>query len=300
MSNDLLGIHSIYSVRKEGNGYHDFDNFSVVEFLYLALSCYYWRKLNGPIKLVTDEKFLKLVNDLGISWMWDEIDLETLKKLPTDINYDIFWTYPKMFVQFQQKERFAVVDADLFSKISIKDYTEDIVYGHEEMDLVGLSYPTFFTEPQFKSLLTGTDLWAMMPDNSINTCLVVYNDLDILEELKSITERFVRVGDQFLTHPNKDWIYTIYCEQRVLGNIIKRKGYKYKCLAKYPYDVRKLEAYSGLVDIGIEHLWSGKKHLRVNEGLRLTVIQSMLRYIYYELPELYQKIAVVVDKIGIK
>jgi hypothetical protein len=292
----LKGIHTIYSLsERERYDMPSYSRLFLFEFLYLTLSSHLWRLNNGPIKLICDLNFYEFVKQNNLFWVWDEIDNTTLKSLPQDIDYKIFWTYPKMFAQFFQKERFAIVDADLYTTLDLKGFKEDIVYGHEEIDNIGTSYPLFYKDPSVNFLFS--NLNPTLKYNAINTCLVVYNNLGVLEELKEITEKFIRISSNSLTHPDKEWVYTIFCEQKILGNIVKDKGFSSKQLAAYPYNCNDYSSpYYALDETGINHLWAGKKILHQNPEQRYNFTLNTLDFISNNYPQLYIKIEPYLNK----
>jgi|688.fasta_scaffold102588_4 hypothetical protein len=274
---DLKGIYTIYSLN---NNYKDLYLF---EFLYLAISTHLWKKLNGPTKLICDSVFFDSVKNYGIDWMWDEIDTTTLKLLPNNIDYNIFWTYPKMFAQFKQKERFAIIDADLFINNYLKDFKEDIIYVHEEVDSDNQVYP-FQNETKFQDLFEGIN--PGLNHNAINTSLIVYNNLNILYQLEEITQKFIELCNNDFSHPDKNWIYTIFCEQKVLGNVVKSNGFTYKSIVEKPWDVKGNLVYTDLANNGIDHLWGEKKVLVQNPKQRQFHNNYLLKFIEVKVPEL--------------
>jgi hypothetical protein len=278
----LTGVHSIYSLtERERYGMESYTQLYLFEFLVLSLSSHLWRQNNGPIKLVCDDNFYEFVKDNQLFWMWDEIDNTTLKKLPQDIDYKIFWTYPKMFIQSQQKERFAIIDADAYTVLDLKDLKEDIIYGHEEKDIWQITYPNLYEIPEIGKLFKGLN--PTLEHNAINTCLVVYNNLDIIKEVTEITDKFIKSPYLDFSHPNSSWMYTIYCEQKVLGNIVKDKGYTYRSLTPYPYNCDASNApYDILPQSGIQHLWVNKQRLKNDYNTRLIFTRDFIRYIEEE------------------
>ena len=292
----LAGIHTIYSLsERERYNMPSYSRLFLFEFLYLALSSHLWRQNNGPIKLVCDRNFYDFIKEKDLFWMWDEIDNITLNSLPQDIDYKIFWTYPKMYVQFKQKERFAIVDADLYTTLDLKEFKEDIIYGHEELDEIGTSYPLFYKDPSVNFLFK--DLNPTLKHNAINTCLVVYNNLDVLQGLKEITEKFIRISSENLNHKDKEWVYTIFCEQKILGNIVKDKNYSYKSLTAYPYNCNDYsKPYDILDKSGVSHLWASKKFFHQNPGHRYHFTQNIINNIVNNYPDLYIKLESYLNK----
>jgi hypothetical protein len=290
----LTGVHAIYSIHKRGTyEANKLNDMSLIEFLYLALSCYTWRKNNGPIKLVCDDNFYEFVKKWNIEWMWDEIDLETLKRLPNDIDYQVYWTYPKMFVQFEQKERFAILDADLYTDYDYTNFTEDIIYGHEEIDSTKFAYPDINRDEAFKEIFK--DFHENLYHNAINTCFVIYNNLDILNQLREVSDKFVRVDNNYISDDRKPWRQTIYCEQKVLGNIVKNNGFSYRNLLEpHVTDAQWADSLPKLFGemeskYKMDHIWIRKYEIR-DYTKKNEMTLATIKKIKYNYPELYDKL----------
>ena len=273
----MRGIHTIYST----NG--RYKKFYYFELLQLMLSSLTWRKYNGDINLYCDDSFKSVIDELDISWFWDSIDYTSLKQIPEDINQDIFWTYPKMFIHSLQKDPFCSIDADLYLTKSIQDHKEDIVFSHYEIDLHENTYPNFYELELFREVFN----YQSIESSAINTCLVQFNRLDVLEPLMEITNKFVTKDyTKFFDYPSHSW--TIYCEQKVLGQLVDDLGYTKKSVMDVYYDCFDWE--KNIRDFippryGIDHIWFEKEEFYNNDPQRLMKTFRLLKEIEINFPE---------------
>ena len=247
------------------------------------LSSLTWRKYNGDINLYCDDSFKSVIDELDISWFWDSIDYTSLKKIPEDINQDIFWTYPKMFIHSLQKDPFCSIDADLYLTKSIQEHKEDIVFSHYEIDLHENTYPNFYELELFREVFN----YQSIESPAINTCLVQFNRLDVLEPLMEITNKFVTKDyTKFFNYPSHSW--TIYCEQKVLGQLVDDLGYTKKSVMDVYYDCFDWE--KNIRDFippryGIDHIWFEKEEFYKNDTQRLMKTFRLLKEIEVNFPE---------------
>ena len=273
----MRGIHTIYST----NG--RYKKFYYFELLQLMLSSLTWRKYNGDINLYCDDSFKSVIDELDISWFWDSIDYTSLKQIPEDINQDIFWTYPKMFIHSLQKDPFCSIDADLYLTKSIQEHKEDIVFSHYEIDLHENTYPNFYELELFREVFN----YQSIESPAINTCLVQFNRLDVLEPLMEITNKFVTKDyTKFFNYPSHSW--TIYCEQKVLGQLVDDLGYTKKSVMDVYYDCFDWE--KNIRDFippryGIDHIWFEKEEFYNNDTQRLMKTFRLLKEIEVNFPE---------------
>lgn len=273
----MRGIHTIYST----NG--RYKKFYYFELLQLMLSSLTWRKYNGDINLYCDDSFKSVIDELDISWFWDSIDYTSLKQIPEDINQDIFWTYPKMFVQSLQKDPFTSIDADLYLTIPISQFKEDVVYGHREIDNHQVTYPDLYNMEGFRDIFGHRQL----VDDAINTSIITFNRLDVLKPLMEITNEFVRSKYiKYYNFTSTQW--TIYCEQKLLSTLLKEYGYSQHSLMDVDYDCFDWE--KNIRDFippryGIDHIWFEKEEFYNNDPQRLMKTFRLLKEIEINFPE---------------
>lgn len=273
----MRGIHTIYST----NG--RYKKFYYFELLQLMLSSLTWRKYNGDINLYCDDSFKSVIDELDISWFWDSIDYTSLKQIPEDINQDIFWTYPKMFVQSLQKDPFTSIDADLYLTIPISQFKEDVVYGHREIDNHQVTYPDLYNMEGFRDIFGHRQL----VDDAINTSIITFNRLDVLEPLMEMTNEFVRSKYiKYYNFTSTQW--TIYSEQKLLSTLLKEYGYSQHSLMDVSYDCEdwKLNSKQFIpTKYGFNHIWFLKDIIKNDDVERLSKTVMLLKEIEINFPK---------------
>lgn len=273
----MRGIHTIYST----NG--RYKKFYYFELLQLMLSSLTWRKYNGDINLYCDDSFKSVIDELDISWFWDSIDYTSLKQIPEDINQDIFWTYPKMFIHSLQKDPFCSIDADLYVTIPITGFSEDVVYGHRETDNHQVTYPDLYNMEGFRDIFG----YRQLTEDAVNTSLITFNRLDVLDPLMEMTDKFVR--SKYIKHydlTSTQW--TIYCEQKLLSTLLKEYNYSQRSLMDITYDCEdwKLNLKRFIpTKYGFNHIWFMKDIIKNDDMERLSKTLMLLKEIEVNFPE---------------
>jgi hypothetical protein len=51
------------------------------EVMTLSLSCLFWKKYHGNIKLYADDNFYTKVKNMDLLWLWDEVDNVTMRSI---------------------------------------------------------------------------------------------------------------------------------------------------------------------------------------------------------------------------
>jgi hypothetical protein len=310
MQSGLLGIHTWYKLRGSDDGWRQ--NIYLHEILCVVLSSYYWRKLNGPIKLYCDKYIYKLLRQNDLLWNWDEIDTDFLENITQEIDRDIYWAYPKLAIKFAQTERFASLDTDLFVTKNVSDFEEDIVYGHREKWLS----PNLHREPLFDVL---RELESDYQHDPINISLVVFNNLKITEIYREMVNNFCKIPRDKLidyqstidTNLYPNWVqnglyynYGVYSDQKILGNIVSDGGFSEYNLTGQSFDVSKCNTkpsclydwyYDELAESGIFHTW-GKKYIfqHFDPASRITHTNNLIQKIK-ESDELYGKVSHLIE-----
>ena len=119
----MIGIHTVSTKPKRGE--ISYVHLKKYELMTLILSCLYWKKFEGPIKLYCDTPFYDYISDLGILWLWDEVDTHTIDNFSLEVNPDLYWAFAKMYVNSLQTTPFCNLDLDFFqdTKLTSKDTT---------------------------------------------------------------------------------------------------------------------------------------------------------------------------------
>jgi len=294
----MLGIHTVWtgSDRKGVTKIHDMMAFEV---LTMILSCLYWKKFQGPIKLYCDRPFINYIAKLGIQSIWDEIDILTLdQELSEDVNKDTFWAYCKMYVHTLQKEPFVSLDIDLFQNMPYDYTTHDVMFSHVETSDVQngelpphgvFYYPNYHEWDMFK------DRFDKFPDINIdetafNVSVLAVNNLDLIKDWMEVSESFMKNNifdpQEITTHGREKILHTIhssslmtFAEQRLLAAVTKSKGYSWKSLIDLTYSGALQTWEEGnMNNPGITHLWGWKKQYKQPEFAkdRIQLTDSLL------------------------
>lgn len=288
----MKGIHSIYTftdrVRYKEQSYLDMGLF---EAYTLILSCCYWRKFHGDISLYCDKDFYKFIQEYKLTSLWDNIDNTSFDSIPNDINYSVFWTYPKMYIHSLQTQPFTSLDADLFFWEPLNLKKANIIYAHPEVDLTGENYPDYHTSKEYKDIFK--DLTFNEYPSNMNTAILTINKVDFYKELMDITTRFakratINIKNQKSVH---EWTHTIFCEQKIIRNVIEK--HNLSCVPHY-----EKEYYTGegtiwpeghrfeLDDAKIFHLWGSKTRIKNDQEERYELNKRLHDWIETDFPEM--------------
>lgn len=314
MRPDTLGIHTVYTpTNRRGTGkIHDMMRF---ESITMILSCLYWKKFQGPIKLYCDNGFYDYIKKLGLLGLWDEIDTKTVSEgFAKDVNHDTFWAYAKMYVNSLQKKPFVSVDLDLFQNEPYDYTTHDVICSHiEHSDFINdniqnrtrpVYYPNYYDWDMFK------DRFQKYPDlkftdYSLNVAVLAVNKPEFCKEVFDIATSFAKNNNfdpqNISTHGFERYAYTIhssslitFIEQRVAAAVANTKGYSVKSMMDLEYDAGQqgwIGDLSKMKNPGITHLWGWKATMKFpqNENSRIDLTKELERQFIENFPNEYEK-----------
>ena len=235
----MLGIHTVSTRPKRGE--ISYINMKKYELMTMILSCLYWKKYEGEIKLYCDTNFYDYICDLGLLWLWDSIDTDVMDNLPEDIDYDTYWAFPKMIVNSLQTTEFCNLDLDFFSRIKIDYEDYDLVASHIELaDRIEYFYPQYMEG---------------IPDKSYNVCFLKVSDLETYKEYFDFALRFVLKSPSKKEGSHKASLM-IFVEQRLLYKFFEDK--KTRVLEESIYD-SNIPDFVGERKDEYFHLWNLKE-----------------------------------------
>lgn len=309
-----LGIHTVYTpTNRRGTGkIHDMMRFEAITMI---LSCLFWKKFQGPIKLYCDTGFYDYIKKLGLVGLWDEIDTRTITEgFAKDVNHDTFWAYAKMYVNSLQKTPFVSVDLDLFQNESYDYSTHDIICSHiEYSDFVNdnienrsrpVYYPNYYEWDMFK------DRFQKYPDlkftdHSLNVAVLAVNKPEFCKEVFDIAHSFAKNNNfdpqDVSTHGFERFPYTIhssslitFIEQRVAAAVANTRGYSVKTMMSLEYDAGEqgwVGDQSKMNNPGITHLWGWKATMKFpqNDKARIDLTNELDRQFAECFPNEYEK-----------
>lgn len=289
----MLGIHTVYTppTRHGFTAIHDQLQFEVFTMI---LSCLWWRKLHGPIKLYCDRPFFEHLTQLGLTELWDEIDIATLEQgFPEDVNHNVFWAWAKMWINSLQTEPFVSLDIDLFQNRPYDFSSHDFIFSHRELVDDGtdkfIFYPDFQQWPEFKAQLAGQTIsnWAA------NVAILAVNNIPVYQDFYHIACQFVANNNYQPTgniHPSAPMTFV---EQRLLASVIESTGSSAKAMIDMDFQSGSgwLTDLTALQNPGITHLW-GLKDLcrRPDQALeKLKLSQNIENHFAVTFPIEYAK-----------
>ena len=285
---NTLGIHTAYTpTNRRGTGkIHDMMQFEAITMI---LSCLYWKKFQGPIKLYCDQDFYDYIKKLGITNLWDSIDTSTIAKgFAIDVNHDTFWAYAKMYVNSLQTEPFVSIDLDLFQSCPYDYSTHDIICSHfERADFVNdriensnkpVYYPNYYEWDMFKDrFIQYPDL--KFTDHSLNVAVLAVNKPEFSKEVFDIAHSFAKNNNfdpqNVNTHGFERIIHTIhssslitFIEQRLAAAVANTRGYSVKTLMNIDYDagLQHWINESEMNNPEITHLWGWKATMKLPQN----------------------------------
>jgi hypothetical protein len=269
------------------------------------LSALWWKKLNGSIKLFTDNKGLELYKRYKLDTLYDEIDTDTLE------NYEgnpKLWTAGKLYCMGVQALPFCFLDNDLIirEKIKLEDYKKQVGFTHWEL-------------PRGKEYEIESDCFL---NNTLRSNLKLdFNHLVTNTSffyIKSKKFQKVFLEEHFLNYKisshNIDTSVWMYTDQVIPSQIIRNIGSSYFTLDNrlhIPYssqltnDFRsfvehKFNEKERITEIPIwvtiensntkkykyEHLWFFKAHIIKNDSSFNNYIESYTTEITKNFPEM--------------
>jgi hypothetical protein len=291
----MKAIHSIYTfTNRKQYKKQTYLDMQKIEAYTLILSCAYAKRHIGEITLYCDINFYEFIKKYDLCDLWDNIDYTALENIPKDIDYSIFWTYPKMYIHSIQDEPFVALDADLYFWRNLRYHDNpslDFIYAHPEIDNIGNQYPSFHKEERYKDIFKNLEIIEDGPN--MNTAILYCRDNSFYKELMEITTEFARrVSKTGKSEKYNDWVHTIFCEQRIIKSLLKKYNLKTAPQYDIPFYVHSCVEQENdrdfkLSDGDIFHLWGlknkiGSRHkIRLEDQLCYEIIKEFPYYQHY-------------------
>lgn len=262
------------------------------------LSMLYWRKNNGPIKLIVDDKSLIFFKrygflDLGII---DEIDtsLLTSEKAAGIKNKDCHWTWANIFTINDLKEDCVLIDWDnIYKQKFVPEKGIDLTYAHrEEIEYPYYPHPKMHIHDYENSEFKKFD-WT--GDFAFNASFLHFANLELAEE-------YAHYAMKYITHPqhqakrNFDYLNVriVFVDQMLLAEVAKFRKTKYifnDIFTPNDQGIWKTEGIekSNRDDNLMYHLWIFKKRLHVERHTYEKYMKDSLKELKDNFPEYYDK-----------
>lgn len=248
------------------------------------LSALWWKKLNGPIKLYTDNEGLELYKKHKMDWLYDEIDVETLNNYKGNPK---LWTAGKIYCMGLQKLPFCFLDNDLIirEKLNINDLKKDVGFTHWELPR-GNEYELL--NETLENSVIKSNLSLNLNTLVTNTSFFFVNNHKFQKRL--LEEHYLNYKIKSADIDTSIWMYT---DQIIPGQIIRNIGSTYFTLDSrlhIPYSSQMTNDYLSFTDSNFnpqeriteiptwvimensniqkynyEHLWVFKAHIVKND-----------------------------------
>lgn len=238
----------------------------------LVASATMWRAMNGPTWLFTDPQGLRELSQLGLIGLWDQVDLNCLEEIPTDIDASAFWDLGKTFALSQLPSDGCLLDLDLVIWNAVQHSSDTVSFLHWESPK-----PPWYLGP---------DELSVPPAYAFDTC-IDWN-------APACNTAFMRCPDLRLRHmfleaalffargnrpANSGIAEMLFAGQRMLAHLIRASASKPLPMIDYLYDPcgqsRWLVEHHTVddpltpeaCDMGVTftHLWKHKHTIRGSE-----------------------------------
>jgi len=127
----MRALHTFWS-RPSKTVNWDQIHFEDYELLTMMLSALKWRRLNGPIAMVTDTPGARYFASMGLEGLWDEVTAG-LDRVPEDLDPYLFWAAGKLYALRGARCPCVMLDTDMvvWKTLEIPEDL-DVVAAHEE------------------------------------------------------------------------------------------------------------------------------------------------------------------------
>ena len=211
--------------RLRGHGFkvfrsYDSDSYFQPEYSILTtiLSALWWKRINGSIKLYTDNVGAEYYRKIGILEIYDEVNTDVLENY-NDVDPAYFWTSGKIRCLKEETDPFVFLDQDFIVRSKLPDLETPITIGHWEIPR-GYYY---FTKDQFEREIKHCEFPKNYNINALvpNTSFLAFNDLRIRDLYVSMHSDLVKTEG----HEVPEWFWLL-TDQGILGHAIRESQTK--------------------------------------------------------------------------
>lgn len=307
----MKGLHVNWTkptkVENKINYFYDFSTNSRAEYftkITAALSALWWKKLNGPIKLITDNEGLARYQETGLIEVYDSYDVDLLESY--DGNPKL-WTGGKIFSLGIESLPYVFLDNDLIIRSTIDKnlYSRDVGFTHWEIPK-GTEYELKIEDIEYLGIQSNLSLDLMTLVT--NTSFFYVNSKEFQDKMHS--EHLLNYKQSSDKITTQFWMYT---DQIIPGQIIRNLGLSYFTVdhrIHLPYSTQSTNDYKQAVDpnftenlrigetpmwvtfekqeptgIQYEHIWMFKAAIVKHEELYKPRIEFYERELKREFPE---------------
>ena len=260
----MKAFHSLWSEPSFSDKPYDMQDF---EILTMILSVMTWKKYNGTIKIVADQKVLKYLESLHLLSVYDEVQELIISER---INPNTFWAAGKLFALMQQTEPYVMIDTDFIVWKNIDPFIySDIVAAHTEN--FGSVYPDF---DYFK--MDGKYRFNSSWNKNVQPCNTAF--LYIKDSL--FKNYFLSESINFMRHcleTENDLCSMVFAEQRLLSICAEQWGISVGTLMNADeLDVQK----------SFTHIWGYKEVLRKDISKKQRFCLKCIKRIQKDFPDI--------------
>ena len=267
MNKQILGVH-VFQKTEPTIDWED--ELAITSFL----SAVSWKFFHGRIALYTNERWLAVLKKWGLDRVYDYIDTETLKTVPSEINQQKYWAYGKLHVASTIKEDFVLLDNDLWivKPLNFNDNLSYMGYHYENFDSTEDTTPYI----DFTNMIPSK--WAGRWDKTLmatNAAILWINDKNLLNEWLTIAKEIASNPEPIEIEDPQNIRHMVFLEQRLLPMIANEMRLQYGTFMSsiiYQTHKHRIETNTQWEPIpanwtesiaaefmSIRHIWGGKK-----------------------------------------
>jgi hypothetical protein len=244
------------------------------------LSALKWRKLNGSIRMITDNIGLAYYKKLGITPIWDlgvESSLEQFNE-EVYIDHSAFWSIGKVLALKTQPLPYVMMDTDFLVWETIEDawWENELAAIHID-PMSGFYFDKNKMQEHMKPEYNFDDGWdwTLLP---FNTGFTFFNNKEFVDYYLNEVIRFMKNinPSKECTPIEKKVVFSIFTDQRLFSMCAKRLDIEIKPFMELK-NARKQTRFS--------HVWTYKDVLRGNPVVRKDFCIKFLHRIITDFPE---------------
>jgi len=248
------------------------------EILTTVLSALMWRRLNGSIKLYTDNTGKKYYASLGLLDLWDDgINTAVVENIPESVNQQIFWAAAKIFALQAESTPIAMVDLDLIVwknlSTELKGKQFAVIHREELHNNIYLSPDKLKTRSDYK-FEPDWD-WSELP---YNMSFAYINNAIFKEYYTNSAIDFMIENNDY---PEETVSQMVFAEQRIAAMCAKKTQTPVYHFLDDPYQINN--------NI-FTHIWGAKTAAKNNSKDKTTLCIALLQKVKEHFPEYYKRL----------
>jgi len=256
------------------------------EILVMVLSALKWRQHNGPIKLYTDAAGANYLEQLGLSFLWDDgVDTSTLENSTLDTSFDIFWAFARTVALDVERAPCVMLDTDLVVWRDIRPLVRAPFMALHREHFDGWTYVAkekLHTPPGY--VWDDWD-WAVNPTNA---ALMYFGRDD--HRTYCAQEGLKFLHGNFLEGEEKSQTHAVLVEQRLYAMCASKLDVPTEF---FLWDHEGKQLADGNVNDTFTHLWVYKQTLMKEAQERRRICLRMTRRILQDFPAMSVTLAAI-------